>query len=113
MQDQGRTVSLDGTLFDSDPVHFAVFQELLAKEGINGGRPIDHAFFNTGDHSRAHIAHARELSLSLPLCVYVCERVCVCTVQMTARCTISRRSLALACCSISQDRIERVLLNND
>lgn len=26
---------IDGTLFDSDPVHFEVFQELLAKEGIN------------------------------------------------------------------------------
>jgi HAD superfamily hydrolase (TIGR01509 family) len=30
-----------------DPVHFEVFQELLAKEGINGGKPIDDEFFRT------------------------------------------------------------------
>jgi len=33
---KGVLFDIDGTLFDSDPVHFEVFQELLAKEGING-----------------------------------------------------------------------------
>lgn len=44
---KGVLFDIDGTLFDSDPVHFAVFQELLAKEGVNGGRPIDEDFFRT------------------------------------------------------------------
>ena len=42
---------IDGTLVHSDPIHFAVFQELLLQEeGFNDNRPIDQAFF------RQHIA---------------------------------------------------------
>lgn len=35
---------IDGTLANTDPVHFAVFQELLLAEGVNGGVVIDEAF---------------------------------------------------------------------
>ena len=58
---KGVLFDIDGTLFDSDPVHFAVFQELLAKEGINGGRPIDHAFFNTKIAGRQNAAICADL----------------------------------------------------
>ena len=44
---KGVLFDIDGTLFDSDPVHFEVFQELLAKEGINDGEPINEEFFRT------------------------------------------------------------------
>ena len=44
---RGILFDVDGTLCDSDPVHFEVFQELLMKEGINGGKPIDEHFFRT------------------------------------------------------------------
>ena len=36
---------VDGTLCDSDPLHFATFQEFLAERGFNGGAKIDEAFF--------------------------------------------------------------------
>ena len=37
---------IDGTLVHSDPIHFAVFQELLLKEeGFNNNEAIDEAFF--------------------------------------------------------------------
>lgn len=42
---RGVLFDIDGTLFDSDPVHFEVFVDLLLKEGINGGEPIDEEFF--------------------------------------------------------------------
>eukprot|EP00960_Hanusia_phi_P058788 763986-Hanusia_phi.AAC.5 len=44
---RGVLFDVDGTLCDSDPVHFEVFQELLMKEGINNGKPIDEHFFRT------------------------------------------------------------------
>ncbi|KAF5816142.1 putative sugar-terminal-phosphatase [Helianthus annuus] len=36
---------IDGTLCDSDPIHFVVFRELLQGTGFNGGIPIDEDFF--------------------------------------------------------------------
>lgn len=43
---QGVLFDIDGTLVDSDPIHFAVFQELLLKQdGFNDNKPIDEAFF--------------------------------------------------------------------
>ena len=37
---------IDGTLVNSDPIHFQVFQEILLKEeGFNNNVPIDEAFF--------------------------------------------------------------------
>uniref|UniRef100_A0A061S7L8 Beta-phosphoglucomutase n=1 Tax=Tetraselmis sp. GSL018 TaxID=582737 RepID=A0A061S7L8_9CHLO len=36
---------IDGTLCNSDPLHFKVFQEALQKEGFNNGLPIDETFF--------------------------------------------------------------------
>lgn len=36
---------IDGTLFDSDPVHLRAFQKILVEEGFNGGVEIDEAFF--------------------------------------------------------------------
>lgn len=36
---------IDGTLADTDPVHFQTFVDLLQREGVNGGDPIDFAFF--------------------------------------------------------------------
>lgn len=36
---------IDGTLTDSDPLHFLAFQEILIEKGFNGGAPIDEAFF--------------------------------------------------------------------
>ena len=41
----GGLARTDGTLFDSDPCHLAVFQELLLEqEGFNGGKMIDEVF---------------------------------------------------------------------
>ncbi|XP_024372780.1 uncharacterized protein [Physcomitrium patens] len=36
---------IDGTIADSDPIHFLAFQEILAEAGYNGGVPISHEFF--------------------------------------------------------------------
>ncbi|XP_043715337.1 haloacid dehalogenase-like hydrolase domain-containing protein Sgpp [Telopea speciosissima] len=36
---------IDGTLCDSDPVHFLAFRELLLEIGYNGGVPIDEDFY--------------------------------------------------------------------
>ena len=36
---------IDGTLFDSDRLHLAVFQEVLAEYGFNGGERISEEFF--------------------------------------------------------------------
>lgn len=42
----GFLFDIDGTLVNSDPLHFAVFQELLLKEdGFNDDIPIDEEFF--------------------------------------------------------------------
>ncbi|CAA3013074.1 haloacid dehalogenase-like hydrolase domain-containing protein Sgpp [Olea europaea var. sylvestris] len=37
---------VDGTLCDSDPIHFYAFCELLPKIGFNGGIPIDEEFYS-------------------------------------------------------------------
>jgi len=42
---KGVLFDIDGTLFDSDPCHLAVFQDLLQEEGFNGGKRIDEDFF--------------------------------------------------------------------
>mmetsp|Transcript_20516 Transcript_20516/g.32090 ORF Transcript_20516/g.32090 Transcript_20516/m.32090 type:complete len:307 (-) Transcript_20516:75-995(-) len=57
----GILFDIDGTLFDSDPVHFEVFKELLAKEGINGGEPIDEHFFKTKICGRQNAVICKEL----------------------------------------------------
>ncbi|KAF5731575.1 haloacid dehalogenase-like hydrolase domain-containing protein Sgpp isoform X2 [Tripterygium wilfordii] len=36
---------IDGTLCDSDPLHFCAFRELLLEVGFNGGVPITEEFF--------------------------------------------------------------------
>ncbi|XP_042506184.1 haloacid dehalogenase-like hydrolase domain-containing protein Sgpp [Macadamia integrifolia] len=36
---------IDGTLCDSDPLHYLAFRELLLEIGYNGGVPIDEEFF--------------------------------------------------------------------
>ncbi|OVA05674.1 HAD hydrolase [Macleaya cordata] len=36
---------IDGTLCDSDPLHFYAFREMLQEVGFNGGVPIDENFF--------------------------------------------------------------------
>ncbi|GAB4834671.1 hypothetical protein Ancab_032934 [Ancistrocladus abbreviatus] len=36
---------VDGTLCDSDPLHYYAFRELLQEIGFNGGAPIDEEFF--------------------------------------------------------------------
>ncbi|RZC69314.1 hypothetical protein C5167_032398 [Papaver somniferum] len=36
---------IDGTLCDSDPLHFLAFQDMLQEVGFNGGVPIDEEFF--------------------------------------------------------------------
>lgn len=36
---------IDGTLFNSDALHLAAFQRVLAQYGFNGGEPISEAFF--------------------------------------------------------------------
>ena len=42
---KGVLFDVDGTLCDSDPLHFATFQEFLAERSFNGGAKIDEAFF--------------------------------------------------------------------
>ncbi|GLI68526.1 hypothetical protein VaNZ11_012916 [Volvox africanus] len=58
---RGVLFDVDGTLVDSDPLHFQAFQEILAEVGFNGGRPIDEAFF------RRHISgrHNPEIAADL------------------------------------------------
>ena len=46
---------IDGTLVNSDPIHFAVFRELLLQqEGFNQNQPIDEAFFRKWISGRAN-----------------------------------------------------------
>jgi beta-phosphoglucomutase-like phosphatase (HAD superfamily) len=46
---------IDGTLVRSDPIHFAVFQELLLKEdGFHNNEPIDEVFFRQWISGRAN-----------------------------------------------------------
>jgi HAD superfamily hydrolase (TIGR01509 family) len=52
---QGVLFDIDGTLVNSDPIHFAVFQELLLKEEhINNKQQIDEAFFRKWISGRAN-----------------------------------------------------------
>ena len=45
---RGLLFDIDGTLVNTDPIHFAVFRDLLLQDpNFNGGEPIDHTFFNT------------------------------------------------------------------
>jgi len=44
----GILFDIDGTLVNSDPVHFTVFKELLLQEaGFNDNKPIDETFFRS------------------------------------------------------------------
>lgn len=46
---------IDGTLVNSDPIHFAVFRDMLLQEdGFNNNEPIDEAFFQTWISGRAN-----------------------------------------------------------
>ncbi|KAF5838741.1 HAD-like domain-containing protein [Dunaliella salina] len=42
---KGILFDIDGTLCNSDPLHFKAFQELLVEHGYNGGKPIDEKFY--------------------------------------------------------------------
>jgi len=44
---KGVLFDIDGTLCDSDPLHLRVFQDMLQREGFNGGQRIDKEFFNS------------------------------------------------------------------
>ena len=51
----GVLFDIDGTLVQSDPIHFAVFQELLLQqEGFNNNEPIDEGFFRKWISGRAN-----------------------------------------------------------
>ncbi|KAI4371481.1 hypothetical protein MLD38_019711 [Melastoma candidum] len=49
---------VDGTLCDSDPLHYYAFREMLLEIGFNGGKPIDEDFFirNIGGRHNDDIA---------------------------------------------------------
>ncbi|CAA3022523.1 haloacid dehalogenase-like hydrolase domain-containing Sgpp [Olea europaea subsp. europaea] len=45
---------IDGTLCDSDPIHYNAFREMLQGIGFNGGEPISEEFFiknTSGKHN--------------------------------------------------------------
>ncbi|BAT12142.1 Os10g0568900, partial [Oryza sativa Japonica Group] len=45
---------IDGTLCDSDPIHFCAFRELLQQVGFNNGVPISEEFYSaniSGGHN--------------------------------------------------------------
>ena len=42
---KGLLFDIDGTLCNSDPLHFKAFQEILTEAGFDGGKPITEAFF--------------------------------------------------------------------
>ncbi|GBG00289.1 hypothetical protein Rsub_12968 [Raphidocelis subcapitata] len=58
---RGVLFDIDGTLTDSDPLHFLAFQEILAEAGFNGGAPIDEPFFR----SRISGRHNPEIAADL------------------------------------------------
>ncbi|KAI8463822.1 MAG: HAD-like domain-containing protein [Monoraphidium minutum] len=44
---RGMLFDIDGTLTNSDPLHFLAFQEILVEVGFDGGRPISEDFFRS------------------------------------------------------------------
>ena len=59
---KGFLFDIDGTLANTDPTHFEVFQELLLKEpSINGGKPIDEAFFRSKIAGRQNLLIMKDL----------------------------------------------------
>lgn len=44
---KGVLFDIDGTLTNSDPLHFKAFQLLLQEAGFQGGKPIDEEFFKS------------------------------------------------------------------
>ncbi|KAG0580531.1 hypothetical protein KC19_4G180100 [Ceratodon purpureus] len=52
---------IDGTIADSDPIHFLAFQEVLAEAGYNGGVPISHEFFIRQMSGKLNYVIAEEL----------------------------------------------------
>ena len=57
----GILFDIDGTLCDSDPLHYEAFKETLIRAGYDNGRPITEAFF------KSHISgrHNRDLTADL------------------------------------------------
>ncbi|KAJ0769570.1 putative sugar-terminal-phosphatase [Helianthus annuus] len=64
---------IDGTLCDSDPIHFVVLRELLQETGFNGGIPIDEDFFAQNisgklDDDIAAVLFPNDIERGLKLC---------------------------------------------
>jgi HAD superfamily hydrolase (TIGR01509 family) len=56
---KGVLFDIDGTLVDSDPLHFLAWRELLLEKGYNGGVPIEKAWFTdklSGGHNPEAVA---------------------------------------------------------
>lgn len=63
----GVLFDIDGTLVDSDPIHQAVFRELLLKEeGFNHNQPIDEEFFRARIAGRQNAAIMNDLFPAWP-----------------------------------------------
>ncbi|EFJ43061.1 hypothetical protein VOLCADRAFT_66286 [Volvox carteri f. nagariensis] len=58
---RGVLFDVDGTLVESDPLHFRAFQEILLELGFNDGQPIDEAFFRRRISGRHNPAIAADL----------------------------------------------------
>ena len=52
---------IDGTLFNSDSLHFSVFQDVLLEKGFANGIPIDETFFRERISGRANAAICSDL----------------------------------------------------
>ena len=52
---------IDGTLVNSDALHFEIFQDMLEAAGFNGGARIDEAFFKSQISGRAPKRSGRPL----------------------------------------------------
>ena len=51
---RGVLFDIDGTLCDSDPLHYQAFRDILVEKGFNGGAPITREFFDehiSGGHN--------------------------------------------------------------
>ena len=51
---RGVLFDIDGTLCDSDPLHYQAFRDALQEKGFNGGAPITREFFDehiSGGHN--------------------------------------------------------------